>query len=244
MRSVSIKIHYVDGTYPEFAVPVDELRALYRTALVDLIIVPGGAIPQDPRMESALLNYDDWVRQFGLSGGTVGHLIIGGIPPFDHPEIAGQLLAPERRGVAVVYTENEQIRSPPEVCFLQTCAHEIGHLLNLPHPDDAGLALYDSTMNQLEERLGDVGGCWEAASLEASEQKSCGKPDYFLPPSDPLGCYPFSLGERTALNTNSDNRFYPWGSNFDGVAESQIRPSTGSGRTDYKSCNCLKIRSC
>ncbi len=215
MRSVSIKIHYVDGTFPEFAVPVDEVRALYRTALIDLTFVEGKAIPQDPRMGSALQNYDDWVRQFGSTDGTVGHLIIGGFPPFAHPEIAGQLLDPDWRGVAAVYTGNELIQSSPRLCFLQTCAHEIGHMLNLPHPDNGSLRSYDSTMNQLEERLQDVASCWEKASAEALEQSASGKPDYFSPPSEPLSCYPLSLGERVALNTRSDNRFNPWKSNFE-----------------------------
>jgi len=153
MRSVTIKIHYLEERRQAFQVPTEELKALYRTSNVDLAFVVGEGIDVDPNLSAAFENYDDLVARYRSEDQGSAHLIVGGFPPSAHREVAGQLLDLDTRGVAVVYTRNDYILMNPSVHLLQTAAHEIGHLLNLPHPQNPAMAEFDSTMNQIGNRV-------------------------------------------------------------------------------------------
>lgn len=214
MRSVTIKIHYVQERRQAFSVPTDQLTALYRTASVDLAFVDGEDIVVDPNSVNAFVTYDDLVRRYGSTDTNSAHLIIGGLPPSDHREVAGQLLDLQTRGVAAAYTRHEYILASPRVHLLQTAAHEIGHLLNLEHPPQPEINRFDSTMNQIGNRVAGVAGCWERAALEAKVEELQGKPSYFMGPSRTLDCFPLGLSSRKALSDLTENSFRPWMSRF------------------------------
>ena len=228
MRSVTIRVHYVQERRQAFPVPVDQLRALYRTASVDLTFVEGEMIDVDPQLSAAFENYDDLVKRYRSEDQGSAHLIIGGFPPSAHREVAGQLLDLDTRGVAVVYTRNDYILMDPFVHLLQTTAHEIGHLLNLPHPSTPAVNRFDSTMNQIGNRVEGVGLCWEKAAKEAMDAESKGQPSYFTAPAMTLNCFPLGLNSRAALTKQQDVSFRPWMSRFN------------HGGQDQNDCPCVR----
>lgn len=221
MRTVTIKIHYLEERRKAFPLPVDQIQALYRTANVDLAFVEGEVIDVDPYVGAAFETYKDLVKRFRSEDQSSAHLIIGGWPPSDHREVAGQLLDLDTRGVAVVYTRNDYILSNPRVHLLQTAAHEIGHLLNLPHPTAFEIDRFDSTMNQIGNRVEGTGLCWEKAEKEARDRETTGKRSYFTLPSMALDCFPLGLSSRAALTDQSDISFRPWMSRFNHVGQDQ-----------------------
>lgn len=221
MRSVTIKIHYLEERHQAFPVPVDQLKALYRTASVDLAFVEGGEIDVDPNLNAAFETYEDLVKRYRSEDQSSAHLIIGGFPPTAHREVAGQLLDLETRGVAVVHTRNDYILMNPAVHLLQTAAHEIGHLLNLPHPPNPVIDRFDSTMNQIGNRVDGVATCWEKAEKEAHDEELQGKRSYFTSPAMTLDCFPLGLSSRAALTNQSDISFRPWMSRFNHGGQGQ-----------------------
>jgi hypothetical protein len=228
MRSIAITIHYLRERRHAFPVLVDQLRALYLTASVDLTFVDGDDIAVDPNLASAFVTYKALVERYRSDDRHSAHLIIGGFPPTDHREVAGQLLDLETRGVAVVYTRNDYILMNPRVHLLQTSAHEIGHLLNLPHPPTPAFERFDSTMNQIGNRVQGVSMCWEKAENEATELEATGKRSFFTSLAMPLDCLPLALTSRAALSDQSDISFRPWMSRFD---------HGGTGQND---CPCVR----
>jgi len=234
MRSVTIRIHYLEERREAFAVPVDQLKALYRTASVDLLFVGGDKIDVDPNLAGAFRfqKYEALVSRYRSEDQGSAHLIIGGLPPADHWEVAGQLVDLETRGVAVVYTRNDYILMNPRVHLLQTAAHEIGHLLNLPHPPTPMIDPYDSTMHQIGNRVENVELCWEKVKKEAREEELRGKRSYFNSPAMALDCFPLGLSSRAALTNQLDITFRPWMSRFNHVGQ------------DQNDCPCVRRYAC
>jgi hypothetical protein len=214
MRPVSIKIHHVRATKQAFPFPAQDVQLLYRTAGIDLRIDAGDDIAVDPTL-SGLLNYPALVRRYRDTDRAVGHLVVGQQPMTREPFVAGQLLDLTTRGVAAVYTRSNYLLSDTGPGFLQTCIHEIGHMLNLSHED--GAHDYDSAMNQIGARLMEPSLCWKGADTEASIVAASGQAAYFEPPARPLRCYPLAFKARSRLNTLSDGTLLPWGGVFEGA---------------------------
>ena len=212
MRDITLKVHYVEDTRVEFLLPSMQLQALFRTAGINLTLIEGSAIDVDPAV-SSLTSYPDVVDHFRQIDRTAGHLIVGAQPTEQRKEVAGELLDVDLRGVAAVYTSSDYIQRDHRANYLQTCAHEIGHMLNLAHEDS--VPQYDSAMNQVGGRFDETEKCWEAAKNEAAHIKASGQPIFFLPPVQPLPCYPFAYKARALLNTLSDDRLRPWQSKFE-----------------------------
>lgn len=211
LRAVALKFHVVAKATAEMPFPADELGLLYETAGINLALVEGERIDYDPTYY--WINYSDLVQKFGENDRNAGHLIIGLAGPDHRKDIAGQLLDLESRGVAVVYTSCDYIRRDGESARLQTCAHEIGHMLNLSHKDVA--STFVSTMDQAEKRDIDASLSWKSVIVEAEEVRNAQKPDYFSPPARELKAYPFSYQARFNLNTLSPDRLLPWGGKFE-----------------------------
>jgi hypothetical protein len=213
MRTVKLKVHYVRGTQPQFSVQTLELSRLYRTAGIELYFFAAPEILIDPALGTAWENYSDIVARLRTNDKLHGHLIVGKRPPTSSLELAGQLLDLDLRGVAVVYTHSDYIKQNPRLNFLQTCAHEIGHMLNLSHRNIA--KTYTSAMEQLGGRTGDVATCWELADGESAKVKTKGGNPYFEHPVEAISCYPLAYTARVELNTLSEIRLQPWQSKFE-----------------------------
>lgn len=219
MRTVSIKVHYVTAAKQAFAFPADDVRLLYRTAGIDLRIDAGNDIAVDPTV-SGLLNYPKLVDRLRNSDKAAGHMIVGLDPMTRDPTVAGQLLDLTTRGVAAVYTRSNYLLGDSGSGFLQTCIHEIGHMLNLSHDD--GARDFDSAMNQVGGRLKEPSVCWAGADTEASIIAASGQPTYFQPPGKQLRCYPLAYKARARLNVIGDGQLLPWGGKFEGAEEDHL----------------------
>ncbi|GEM_PF-6653954 len=214
MRHVSVKYHIVKNSAADGQFPADELEALYRTAGIALHLVEGGSIDRDP-LDSHVFSYAQLVEDYGATDREFGHIILGVNPR--EPDIAGELLDLKTRGVAVAYRNSLYMQSAGRNGLLQTCAHELGHMLNLDHDDVS--AKFHSIMNQAERRKQDIDKAWETAADEAQLARARGEPDYFQPPVQKIQCYPFALAARQRLNTKSEATFQPWGSVFERSAD-------------------------
>lgn len=215
LRTISIKVHHVDGTQVQFPVPVSDLQSLFRSAGIDLVLLAGQALDRDP-MGSKYHNYPTLISEFRNTDRSCGHLIIGRSPPDQQFEVAGQLHDLEQRGLAAVYTLSSHVQKNPRDHFAQTIAHEIGHMLNLSHSD---IGKFDSTMNALADRDEVVSICWERAGHDANSMTAKGEDAFYIKPTVPTVCYPFAYKARLFLSTAIDARIQPWGSNFEHSTE-------------------------
>ncbi len=211
MRAVALKFHVVEGATASIAFLAEELSLLYATAGIDLALVEGERIADDPTYH--LDSYPVWIKRFGERDRSAGHLILGRAVPDHRSDIAGQLIDQVSRGVAVVYTSCDYIRRDGEGALLQTCAHEIGHMLNLSHEDVA--AKFVSAMNQAARRELDTRSSWKGAIAESREVRNTNEPDYFFPPVRELASYPLAYRARHSLNNLSPDRLLPWGEKFE-----------------------------
>jgi hypothetical protein len=224
VKTISIRLHWVARSQHDIALRSDDLQALFRTAFIELDLMPGEEIAQDPIYYPPPF-YEDLVRHYAATDKEPGHLIIGLEPPLFDPGVAGQLLDPVERGVCIVYRRCKYILERGEVALLQTCAHELGHMLNLAHADVS--PDFASAMDQADKRVkGEVGSCWEAAAREAHTIRQRNEPDYFMPLGRPLEALPFSHVARKTLNDLSGNRLTPWGGKFE-------RPYDGTNDRSY-----------
>jgi hypothetical protein len=211
MRSLSVKYHVVADALARLQFPAEELRSLYETSGIDVQFEQGERIMSDPAF-SALQDYPSFVQRYGKNDRGSGHLIIGLGHPRFLSDIAGELLDLDSRGVAVIYTSSDYIQRSGQGALLQTCAHELGHMLNLAHQD---VASFDSVMNQAQDRWHEIPVSWDYAAAEARRVEDRGQPAYFDPPARPLNCYPFAYAARLLLNTYSSDRLLPWGGRFE-----------------------------
>lgn len=214
MRSVDLKYHVVANATADLPFPADDLKSLFRTTLIDLNLVEGEKLVDDPIYASSTpFSYPELVKLYFKEDRNYGHLIIGLKGPDWRSDIAGQLLDQDSRGVAAIYTCADYIQRDGKGAFLQTCAHEIGHMLNLGHDDVADG--FVSAMNQAQNRALDTRPSWQNVEAEAQVVRSQGNQDYFFPSERELNCYPFAFKARFNLNHYSDDRLLPWGGKFE-----------------------------
>ena len=223
MRVVALKFHVVEGDTASMTFPAEELGLLFQTAGIELDLIEGERIDKDPTFNR--IGYPEWIKRFGETDREAGHLILGRDAPGYRTDIAGELLDKESRGAAVVYTSCDYIQRDGAGALLQTCAHEIGHMLNLSHDDTA--AGFVSTMNQAAMRDLDTVSAWHGATVESQQIRSSNGPDYFFPPARKLVSYPLAYRARYKLNTLSPARLLPWGGIYEypGEADDVRRPA-------------------
>jgi hypothetical protein len=212
MRSCSVKYHVVADALSRLQFPADELRALYATSGIDMQFEEGERIDSDPAY-NPIWDYPSFAQRYSNNDRSAGHLIIGLGHPRFLSDVAGELLDLDSRGVVVVYTNSDYIQRHDQEGLLQTCAHELGHMLNLAHQDVA--FEFDSVMNQAQDRWHDIPVSWDYAAAEARRVEDRGQPAYYDPPASPLDCYPFAYAARLLLHTYSSDRLLPWGSRFE-----------------------------
>lgn len=184
--------------------PKDDLVRLFKSAQVDLHIDDGGPVEIWETADTSTL-----IDRWRPNNASTGHIVISGYSN-QYPDIAGELIDRRSRGVAMVYSLTFLIER--EQALLQTTAHEIGHMLNLPHENPP--IKYTNAMAQAAFRNTKIDDAWTEARREAaSEEKQHQDPCYDEPDSIPP-CYPFSIYARRTLRDLSDKEFLPWGSEF------------------------------
>jgi hypothetical protein len=195
---VRILIHALPDA-PE--IPTGDIARLYATADVDLTFQQASALETDPER---WLEYLRILRELAPTRpppGSPAHLFVGRRwlgPGLD--ETNGMLLSRERGGIAI-FTGSNDLSSGSADALLQTCAHEIAHLLNLTH------ALGDGNLPTIEcpasVRAGrDVATAWRAFDGEHDAQRA----------------FPLSVDSIAALRTRSRDSVLPWGADFDDMA--------------------------
>lgn len=205
MRQVNIQYHAVAKATEDVPFQLEELKSLFASSGIELNLVKGEALCSE--------DYLRFVDQFRRTSPNCGHLIIGGNNRNSDAFINGELLDRGSRGVAVIYTNSSDIVMNGESAFLQTCSHEIGHMLNLAHHDVAHS--YTSVMDQAGKRSSDVSLSWNLAEAEANDMNARGEPSYFSKSLPVKFCYPFAWKARYHLNEYSDDQLLPWKSKFD-----------------------------
>lgn len=211
-RRIDITVHWVKGVSATFSLKTDQLRMLYWTAGIDLNLTVGEPIELDPA-RSARNSYPALVRQYRETAQSSGHLIIGIAPDGTANGAAGQLIDLETRGVAAAYTESFYISQTFNSGLLQTCAHEIGHMLNLAHDDV--VSDFVSTMNTSDGRTTAIPTAWQLARTEAERIRTNSGNAHFLELTTPIDCYPLSFKARFLLNDYKDHQLIPWRGKFE-----------------------------
>ena len=216
MRTINIKYHVVTNATEKLPFPVEELKSLYATSGIVLNLVEGDPISSDPA-HRRIGTYPSFVELYRKSGPDYGHLIIGLDDPNKDKSVNGELLDRESRGVAAVYTYSDDIAIIGESAFLQTCAHEIGHMLNLAHHDVS--KYYTSVMDKALNRGQDISLSWSNAEAEARNLDAAGQQSFFTKPPTLPRCYPFAFAARDHLNNDSPDHLLPWQSKFENPYE-------------------------
>ena len=207
LRLVKIKYHIVASDSADLKFPKEDLALVFRSASVELQLIPGTPIPVEP-LHASLDKYPKLVERYAANERDAGHLILGLRPT--RPDAAGELLDTTSRGVAAVFRTSYYIQQNGPAGYLQTCAHEIGHMLNLGHSDVSDD--FTSVMDSADARSAQSAEhAWLAAEAEAASEHD----NYYVHPSKPLPCHPFAYKARLALNTALELRFQPWGSTYD-----------------------------
>jgi hypothetical protein len=220
MRTVNISVHTYSGLRSDLSFRPDDIRIVFAAAGIDLVFRNGEHFPDDPFFWKG---YKNLLLEFSRNDTTAGHLIIGGQYPGLDPGMAGGLLDPDHRGLCADYTSSDYIANHGQPALLQCCAHEIGHMLNLSHDDNApdlGAASpgYLTTMDQLSNRTlipAQIAGAWNVASKEASSKKQHAIEPYYFPQSAPTVCLPLALTARLRLNQMGDGSLLPWRGRFE-----------------------------
>lgn len=179
-----------------------DIQRLYACFGVDLTVQPGLAFKEEARSRSSILKLIDANFDLPDHVGSPAHIVIGTEgDPLEFGGAIGALVDAETRGVAVVFGEVGPADIDPAV-FLQVCVHEVGHMLDLPHPGPTAESI-PSAMCQAKIRAGrSISAAWAAASE---------------PRPEGLNAFPFSPEEAGTLRTASEARA-PWSGPFSHLA--------------------------
>jgi len=185
------------------------LRTLFSQFGVDLSFSAGNVFDEDLHTKAEII---DLIRQtYGFPGapGSEGHLLIATTPDLsEFDQAIGALIDTDTRGIAAVFGAVHPLDSLDPSFFLQVCAHEIGHMLNLPHATGSAVSI-PSAMCQANIRQGKpIAAAW--ATVHLAQPQS-------------LQAYPFSEAEGATLIDGNPVR-PPWGGRF--------TDSTGVGGMD------------
>jgi hypothetical protein len=213
MRKIKISLHTYEGIRSDLTWSPDDVSTVFAAAGLDLEFEQGERFADDPFDDYTV---EDLIARLAEKGKDAGHLVIGGTYPLFDSSVSGQLLDLSHRGVCAVYTRSDYIASRGQAAMLQSCVHEIGHMLNLSHNHNApnlgvGVHAYQSAMDQLSHRtldLAEVAAAWKTAADEAAGMNAH---SYFYPQPRPMVCLPLALSARVRLNTLTDDNLLPWG---------------------------------
>lgn len=212
MRSVSIAYHYIHGRgRSAFPLPVDEIALVFHSAGIAMVLSEATELPLDPNIIGD--SYATIVARLHGEPMGRGHLYIGGMPPLDVEDAAGELLDLAWRRAAVVYTESRYIDRNRHSGLLQTAVHELGHMLNLDHPER--FTVRPTAMSSYPDRKGDFDAVWNDEAEEARRIGRQGGAHYFIEPSRRIACLPFAHGERRRLQATLETRILPGGSPYE-----------------------------
>lgn len=212
MREVKIAVHYVRGIEHQFALPIDDIAAVFRSAGVLMTLDPAPPLSTDPNMKTE--GYKPVVKSLQDEPMGLGHLYVGIRPPVFFPKAAGQLLDLSRRRAAALFTSSSYIHKNGHRGLLQTAVHELGHILNLAHPST--IALRPSAMSSLSARDVNIEKAWEVEKTDAEKRRKQGRNDQFSMPTRALDCLPFSYSDRLRLHTYVESDLLPGGGPYNG----------------------------
>lgn len=206
MIPVSVQWHALPGA-GDIEVPASSVVAVFAAAGITLSLVRGAAITKALgdvfEHQSVAQLLQALVAQAPL--GTI-HLLIGVRRGVDGTLISGELLDTDSRQLAIVYSGSDYVVRRGQQGLAETCAHEIGHALNLTHQSVVSTIqsyYYHSAMEQSGYReLGDINQAWNQSRIESDTlARNFGSdPLLFGQPAAGSGCLPFAWIARRQLN--------------------------------------------
>src|SRR5262245_35875680 len=205
-----VEVHLLTGDPTGPFLPEEGLRALFRTIGVDVEFVDGEPFGQfggpwdDPAGEPSSLGvYRRIAENFAGPSPRVGdpaHLFVG--RHFERQGVLGSLLHPLHGAAAVFKLPMSGVPGMEEEdAMMQTCAHELGHVLNQVHED--GVEERATAMCQTSARVASLDWVLDAWRHQG----------WTLP----LGvwCFPFSRATEAEIADHPD-AVVPWGSAYAG----------------------------
>jgi hypothetical protein len=216
MHSVTVQIHKVPDVDPVFEVPRADLWELFRRFGVLFTFEPGADLPSDPATWENYRNVLEGWYPIWPPVGSPAHLIIGRRWEDEGGASVNGLLITPRRGAVAIFTESTTLSARRPGDFLQTCAHELCHLLNLQH-DHGSSSIPTAECQEMDRRDKRVDEAWRRMKLRR--------------PKGSLAL-PLSNASKQELS-RADNAFniLPWGSPFlAGGMEAEDRWA-GNGRS-------------
>lgn len=220
MHIVSIAVHYLDADVrARFPLPKDDIEAVFRSAGVLLSLTESSLVGIDPYLSSS--GYTRQVRLLGNERMGNGHLFVTELTPPLFPFAAGELVDLSRRRAAAIFTSCDYLKREGYKGLLQTCVHEIGHMLNLTHPPGRPRPMRPSAMSSWSDRSVNIQNAWEAERDDAARRNRERKEGHDVPfsiPTRSIDCLPFSFDERRRLNGEAESTILPGGSPYRGEA--------------------------
>ena len=207
-RSLRVQVHYHPDLVEAYPVPQKLLKSLFASVGVALQFTEAQVLERSlvptvissfDRILSRLLGRRPNGKPNAIPGDPVHFFVLKSM--FIESVDALGSVVNEDRGAAAVFVEGFRSSGagplPPDD-FLQICAHELGHLLNLTHEDsEQGVS---TAMDQFDHRRGPPESAWRAV----------------LGCDSGLPCYPFATKAIEWLKGASDQDWKPWGSRFRG----------------------------
>lgn len=195
-------------------VPTPALQKYFAALGVNLDFLPSQALTEDPTHDSAAMTAFSAKHAPAAGIDRPALLVVASMPP-EGDGINGQLMDPARRGACAVYSDSWVFKNLGAEERFEVYVHELGHLLNLLHPElgedsERAMAQFGD-----RHRVLDRAQLWQGVIANAGPKYRSKLTAFFGNGSgSPIGL-PMSRDCCDLLVTRDESDVAPWASAFD-----------------------------